>query len=80
LEVLSGAIAGRRAVSGTVPTQLPGFFVGPAAPGPETYRILGVPPGVFRIRVSKNGYVPQEREVTAAGLGFTSASFQMQRQ
>jgi hypothetical protein len=78
LEVLSGAIAGRRAVSGTTPALLPGFFGGTAAPG--SYRILGVPPGVFRIRVSKDGYVPQERDVTATMLGFTGASFQLQRQ
>lgn len=80
LAVVSGAIAGRRAVSGTLPAKLPGFSVGPATPAPGSYRILGVPPGVFRIRVSKDGYVPQERDVTAAGLGFTGANFQLQRQ
>jgi len=77
VDVLSGAIAGRRAVSGTLPSQWPGFFVGPAAPAHGSYRILGVPPGVFRIRVTKDGYLPQERDVTA---GVTPASFQLQRQ
>jgi len=80
VEVVSGAIAGRRAVSGTLPDRLPGFSVGPAAPAPGSYRILGVPPGVFRLRVSKDGYVPQEREVTHTIFSSTAASFQLQRE
>jgi hypothetical protein len=72
--VLNGVAAGRRALSGDPPMPLPG--VTPIA-APARYQIDGVPSGTIRLRVTKQGYVDQEREVT--GAQFTGADFYLQR-
>lgn len=74
IEVIDGLLAGRSVTSGVPPPLLPGFF-GPFG-GPGYYRILGVPAGTYRLRVSMAGYVTQERDVTVAD-GSPSAEFQM---
>jgi hypothetical protein len=74
IEVLDGPAAGRLAVSGDPPLLLPGFTP-VAAPG--MYRIYGVPSGSVRIRVSKGGYIDQEREV--AGAQRSGATFYLER-
>ncbi|MBC7815996.1 MAG: hypothetical protein IAG10_03755 [Planctomycetaceae bacterium] len=48
IEVLDGVRAGRTAVSGEPPVLLPGFSSFASA---GYYRIVGVPPGTFRVRV-----------------------------
>lgn len=74
IQVISGLLSGRSATSGVPPPLLPGFF-GPFG-GPDYYRILGVPPGTYRLRVSMDGFVTQERDVTLTS-GSVNADFQL---
>jgi hypothetical protein len=74
VEVLNGVAAGKKAVSGELPEPLPGA-VPLSVPG--MYRIHGVPNGTVTIRVRKEGYLDQEREVT--GVQFSNAHFYLQR-
>jgi len=74
VEVLNGVAAGRRALSGDPPLPLPG--ASPIA-APGLYQIHGVPNGTTRVRVTKEGYVDQEREVT--GVQFSGAHFYLER-
>jgi hypothetical protein len=81
IDVIDGLIVGRRATSGSRPEPVPGYFApGPAAPG--LFIINGVPPGTIRLRVSKDGYVPEERDVTFTYLGQvgSATNFQLRRQ
>ena len=73
VEVLNGVVAGRRAISGAHPLAPGGSPI--VAPG--RYEIDGVPSGTFTIRVTKEGYLDQEREV--AGVQFSNADFYLQR-
>ena len=78
IQVLSGLVAGRTATSGTEPPFMPGFW-GPAGRLPAgSYEIFGVPAGIYRLRVSKTGYLPQERDVGAVSL--VGNDFVLQRQ
>ena len=61
-EVLDGLIAGSTGTTGVPPPLLPGYL-GPFG-GPNTFRILGVPPATYTVRVSKEGYIDQQRTVT----------------
>jgi hypothetical protein len=74
IEVLNGVAAGRKAISGELPDPVPGY-VPLSVPG--MYRINGVPSGTITIRVTKPGYLDQEREVT--GVQFSNAHFYLQR-
>ena len=74
VEVLNGPIAGYKATSGVAPQLLPGFSGGT---GPGYYRILGVPAGTFTIRVTKDGYMPEERDVVASEGGGPVANFDL---
>lgn len=74
VEVLNGVVSGRTALSGAPPALLPGVTPFTA---PGLYRIPGVPDGTFRIRVTKEGYFEQDREVS--GVQFTGAHFYLQR-
>jgi carboxypeptidase family protein len=74
VQILDGLVAGRTATSGVPPPLLPGFL-GPFG-GPGYYRLLGVPPGNYRLRVTKDGYVSQERDVTVTLS--TVADFQLE--
>ena len=74
IEVLDGLIAGQSSTSGLPPPLLPGYL-GPFG-GPGYYRILGVPPGTYRLRISKNGYLSQERTVSVS-TGDPLANFQL---
>jgi hypothetical protein len=80
IEALDGLVAGRIAHSGAPPVDVPGFaFPGPSAPG--LYIINGVPPGTTRLRVTKEGFLPVERDVTFTFLGGPgTVDFELQRQ
>jgi hypothetical protein len=78
IEVLDGLVAGRIAHSGAPSDAIPGFPF-PTAPG--LYRINGVPPGTIRLRVTKEGYLPMERDVAFVFVGGPgTVDFQLQRQ
>jgi hypothetical protein len=76
IEILDGLVAGRTATSGVPPPLLPGYL-GPFG-GPGYYRLLGVPPGTYRLRISKDGYISQERLVTVGEIGSPLADFQLE--
>jgi hypothetical protein len=63
VSVLDGLVAGRQAISGVAPSPMPGFLSN-ATSLPQYYRLLGIPSGVYRLRVVKDGYISQERTVT----------------
>ena len=76
VQILSGLVAGKTAVSGVAPPFLPGFWE-PAPNFPAgSFDIFGVPQDSYRVRVSKAGYVTQERDVSA----LVGSSFLLQRQ
>jgi hypothetical protein len=76
IEILNGLVAGRRATSGSAsPMSMPGFTPPPDTL-PGSYYVPGVPSGTHRLRVSKDGYVSQERDVTS----FTGVDFELARQ
>ena len=77
IDVLNGQIAGRTATSGVPPPLPPGFF-GPFG-GRGYFRILGVPPGAYTLRVVADGFVTQERTVVVPARGSPAADFQMVR-
>lgn len=77
IEVLNGHIAGRTATSGVPPPLPPGFF-GPFG-GRGYFRILGVPPGAYTLRVVADGFVTQERTVVVPARGSPAADFEMVR-
>jgi hypothetical protein len=76
VEVLDGVAAGRSAISGVPPPLLPGYL-GPFG-GPGYYRLLGIPPGTFRVRITRDGYASQERVVVVTDRGSPSASFELE--
>lgn len=61
IEIVAGHVPleGRTASTGLAPPFRPGFVETPVAP--DYYRLLGVPPGLYVLRASKDGY----RAVTA---------------
>jgi hypothetical protein len=67
VEILDGLVAGQKVLSG-VPPPLPPGFLGPFG-GRGYYRLVGVPPGKYSARISKDGFVPQERTFTITGNG-----------
>lgn len=76
--IQNGLVAGKAAVSGVPPTLPPGF-VGPLG-GAGYYRLLGVPPGVYTIVVTKSGFASQSRSVTVLARGSPSADFPLVRE
>jgi hypothetical protein len=61
--VLDGLIAGRRATSSIPPLVPPGYFS--RITGPGVYRLLAMPSGSYTLRVSRPGYLVEERQVIA---------------
>ncbi len=78
VEITDGVLSGTISVSGVPPPLLPGYL-GPFG-GPGYFRILGVPPGAYHLRVTRNGYLTQERDVTVGTDGGAAADFQLVRQ
>jgi hypothetical protein len=66
VEVLDGLVAGRTATSGAPASPRPGFI--PSLPPylPAYYRLLGMPPGVYHLRVTSDGYGTQEQTATVS--------------
>ena len=75
IQVLDGLVAGQTGTSGVPPTLLPGYL-GPFG-GPGYYRILGVPPGTYHLRIDKDGYASRDQTVTVSS-GSPDADFQLQ--
>jgi hypothetical protein len=78
VEILDGLVAGKTATSGVPPPLLPGYS-GPVG-GAGYYRLLGVPPGSYTVRVMKSGYATQERTVVVTATGSPSADFPLEPQ
>jgi hypothetical protein len=76
IQILNGLVAGRMVTSG-VPPPLPPGYLGPFG-GRGYYRLLGIPPDMYRVRITKDGYVSQERDVTVTGPGSPLVDFQLQ--
>jgi hypothetical protein len=76
IQILDGLVAGRMTMSGTPPPLPPGYYSAAAEQG--RYRLLGIPAGTYRLRITKDGYVSQEREVTVNPPGGPAADFQLQ--
>jgi hypothetical protein len=76
IQILNGLIAGRMVTSG-IPPPLPPGYLGSFG-GKGYYRLLGIPPGIYRLRITKDGYVTQERDVTVVGPGSPLVDFQLQ--
>jgi hypothetical protein len=64
IQILNGLVAGRAEISGVTPTPLPGYSSYSVSLG--HFRFLGVPPGTYRLSVTKDGYRSQERDVTVS--------------
>ena len=75
IEILDGVVAGRSAVSGVPPPLLPGYL-GPFG-SDGYYRLLGVPPGTYHLRMTRAGDASQEREVVVTDSGGALAEFQV---
>jgi hypothetical protein len=76
IEMLDGVLAGQTAISGVPPSLLPGYL-GPFG-GPGYYRFLGVPPGEYRLRISKDGYGSQEHTaMVSTGSGSNAVNFEL---
>lgn len=76
IEVLDGLLQGRTSTAGATPAYVPPGFPGPVV-GLGYYRILAVPPGNYRLRVTVSGYGSQEQGVTVS-TGSRSVDFQLQ--
>jgi hypothetical protein len=77
IQIMNGLVAGRSSTSGVPPPLLPGYY-GSGNGGRGYYRLLGVPPGTYRVQVSKDGYATQEREITITNDGSSLGDFQLQ--
>jgi hypothetical protein len=75
IEILDGVVAGRSAVSGVHPPLLPGYL-GPFG-SDGYYRLLGVPPGTYHLRMTRAGDASQDREVIVTDSGGALAEFQV---
>jgi hypothetical protein len=76
VEILDGVVAGRSVVSGVPPPLLPGYL-GPFGTD-GYYRLLGVPPGIYHVRITRAGYASQEREVVVGQIGSPLTDFALE--
>jgi hypothetical protein len=75
--IVDGPLGGRSVTSGVPPPLIPGY-AGPFG-GTGYYRLLGVPAGAYRLRVTKPGYRTEERDV-AVTVGSPSVDITLQAQ
>jgi len=66
VRILDGLVAGQTSITGVPPPLLPGY-IGPSNIG--GFRLLGVPPGTYRLRMTMDGYVPQDGNATVTETG-----------
>jgi len=78
VQVLTGLVAGKTAVSGTPAPFLPGFWPPNGNFPAGMFEIFGVPSDAYRLRVFKAGYVTQERDIPSASL--VGGAFVLMRQ
>lgn len=69
VEVVGGTLSGRAVTSGTAAPLPPGFSAVPVGSG--SYRLAGIPPGTYHLRITRTGFVPQERDVVVPAGGTT---------
>jgi hypothetical protein len=77
VQIVDGLVAGRTSTTGVPPPLLPGYL------GPfnrNGYRLIGVPPGRYRLRVTKEGYTPQEADATVTEVGGSGIDFALSAQ
>jgi hypothetical protein len=72
VQILDGLVAGRTSTTGVPPPLLPGYL-GPFET--DGYRLLSVPPGRYRLRVTKDGYTPQEADATVTEVAGDRINF-----
>ena len=74
VEITNGLVAGRTATTGVPPAPVPGF-PSLSSESPGYYRFYGIPPGTYRLRVTKDGFASQEQTVTVSSLGGPIGNF-----
>ena len=77
VEIRSGLVTGRTATSGIPPTLIPGYLGSTVGPG--YYRLIGIPPGSYLLRITKDGYASQETTVTVFSDGGPIANFALDK-
>jgi len=72
--ILDGLAAGQTAISGVPPPSLPGYYVATTV-NHYFYRLLGIPPGTYHMRVTKDGYTTQDAIVSVGTVGGATRDF-----
>ena len=76
VQILDGLVAGRIATSGVAPPFMPGYWGPTGFFRSGDYEFFGIPKGTYTVRVSRPGYVTQQRAIT---IGSTPTQFVLER-